>query len=54
MGEQDVNMKQTTRLHGFFHSMIDRAIAPCEATPIASQGLLITGWKNPCALGGIR
>jgi hypothetical protein len=29
------NMKQTTRLHGFFHSMIM---------------FHITGWKNPCAL----
>jgi hypothetical protein len=44
------NMKQTTRLHGMFRSVIDWTIAPCEATPIASQDLLITGWKNPCAL----
>jgi len=54
-----VNMKQTTRLpvrertqtglHGIFRSVIDWTIAPCEATPIASQDLLITGWKNPCA-----
>jgi hypothetical protein len=43
-------MKQTTRLHDFFHPVIDWTIAPCEATPIASQDLLIAGWKNPCAL----
>jgi hypothetical protein len=43
-------MQQTMRLHGFFHSMIDRTIAPCEAPPIASQGLLVTGWKNLYAL----
>jgi len=39
-------MKQTTRLHDFFHPVIDWTIAPCEATPIASQDLLITGWKK--------
>jgi hypothetical protein len=39
-------MKQTTRLHDFFHPMIDRAIALYEATPIASQDLLIMGWKK--------
>jgi hypothetical protein len=39
-------MKQTTRLHDFFHPVVKRAIAPCEATPIASQGLLIAGWKK--------
>jgi hypothetical protein len=39
-------MKQTTRLHGIFRSVIDWTIAPCEATPIASQDLLITGWKK--------
>jgi hypothetical protein len=54
-------MKQTTRLpvrertqtglHDFFHPVIDWTIAPCEATPIASQDLLITGRKNPGALG---
>jgi hypothetical protein len=41
-----LNMKQTTRLHDFFRSVIDWTIAPCEATPIASQDLLITGWKK--------
>jgi hypothetical protein len=39
-------MKQTTRLHDFFHPAVERAIAPCEATPIASQSLLIAGWKK--------
>ncbi len=39
-------MKQTTRLHDFFHPVVKRAIAPCEATPIASQSLLIAGWKK--------
>jgi hypothetical protein len=43
---QWVNMKQTTRLHDFFHPVVERAIAPCEATPIASQSLLIAGWKK--------
>jgi hypothetical protein len=40
------NMKQTMRLHDFFHPVVERAIAPCEATPIASQSLLIAGWKK--------
>jgi hypothetical protein len=44
--ESPVNMKQTTRLHGIFRSVIDWTIAPCEATPIASQDLLITGWEK--------
>jgi len=38
------------RLHRFFYSMIDQTIALCEAMGVASQGLLIMGWKNPCAL----
>jgi hypothetical protein len=39
-------MKQITRLHDFFRSVVDWTIAPCEATPIASQDLLIAGWKK--------
>jgi hypothetical protein len=53
-GIHRVNMKQTTRLHGIFRSVVERAIAPCEATPIASQGLLIAGWKKSMRVSGIR
>jgi hypothetical protein len=35
-----------TGLHDFFHPVIDWTIASCEATPIASQDLLIAGWKK--------
>jgi len=33
-------------MHGFFHTMTDQTIALCEATLIASQGLLIMEWKK--------